>query len=102
MDYLSIKILFCGIKGQYVDIIILLYHDVKVSYSDITIQYPGLQMQIMTSNCYISYFNVIFRQVYYTILDIIITCFHYNDTSSHYNAICGHQCVISSMYKVIS
>ena len=36
MDYLEIQNLFCGIEGQYVDIIVL-YHDVKVSYSDITI-----------------------------------------------------------------
>ena len=41
MDYLGNQI-FCDIKGQYVDIIIL-YHDVKVSYSDITTQYPGIQ-----------------------------------------------------------
>ena len=45
MDYLGIQILFCDIKGQYGDNIIL-YHDVKVSYSDITIQYPGIQMRL--------------------------------------------------------
>ena len=95
MEYLGIQMLFCDIKGQYVNIIIL-YHDVKVSYSDITIQYPGIQMPDPDFNCYISCFNVILRQVYHTLFDIIITCLHYNDTSSHYNAIIlGHKCVIS-------
>ena len=61
------------------------YYDVKVSYSDITIQYPGIHMP--DPDFKISYFNVIFRQVYYKIVDIIISFFHYNDTSSHYNAI---------------
>ena len=45
MDYLGIQILFCNIKGQYVDIIIL-YHDSKVSYSDITIQYLGIGLHM--------------------------------------------------------
>ena len=40
---LAIKSYFVILKGQYVDNIIL-YHDGKVSYSDITIQYPGIQM----------------------------------------------------------
>ena len=43
MDFVEIQILFCDIKGQYFDFIIL-YHDVKVSYFIITIQYPGMQM----------------------------------------------------------
>ena len=50
MSYLIIKkyvILtfksYFDIKGQYL-YIIMLYHAVKVSYSAITIKYPGLQM----------------------------------------------------------
>ena len=72
MDYIDIQNLFCDIKGYYLDIIIL-YHGGKVSYSDITIEYPGIQMPDTDFKLLHLLFYCRIRQVYYTIFDIIIT-----------------------------